>query len=182
MKPPTSRPVYRSTSSDFRIKPTHLKVLLVEDDSNDQIMITRALDRCCAFDGITVTSVFAVDTARSALAVEDFDVIISDFLLHGECGAELFRTPDIGEGEIATILVTGIPTPEVRAYAMQAGAMICLGKDELTSEVLDEALLMLTNRHDRSGVACGLQGDPTHRADRRPGRHDTTAKREVYAH
>lgn len=135
----------RMELSEPPIKAKKLHVLVVEDDPNDQYMIMRALEKSRAFDAIAVTSVFSVDTARVAIGCEQFDVVISDFCLHGDCGADLFQMTELRPEKTATILITGMPTPEVTAYAKAAGAMLCLSKDELTTDVLDEALITATD-------------------------------------
>ncbi|MBI3179122.1 MAG: EAL domain-containing protein [Deltaproteobacteria bacterium] len=100
------------------------RVLLVDDDD----AVLRAFQRTLANSG------FQVQTARNALQAIDlikeraFDAIVSDVSMPGMDGLELLHTIREHDSSVPVVLVTGGPTVESAAKAVELGALRYLVK------------------------------------------------------
>ncbi|MHB8895054.1 MAG: sensor histidine kinase [Candidatus Geothermincolia bacterium] len=101
-----------------------MKLLLVEDDSVDQMAFERFVRR----EGLPYDYVIAdsVEAAREALTSDDFDVILLDYNL-GDGTA--FDVLDMNP-EAPTIIITGANQIDLAVNAMKAGAYDYLVKDQ----------------------------------------------------
>ena len=98
---------------------TPLKVLHVDDDSN-QLMFTKIFLEECDPD-IFVLSVSRPLDAIQILSVEAFDCIVSDYQMDGMDGIALTRRVR-AESDIPIIIYTGRGSDEVEEIARSAGA------------------------------------------------------------
>ena len=133
--------------SQTRVKPrpasnldrTEIKVLIVDDSADDYKAICRLLSR---LEGYTVTTTRASTglAARSGVAMSHYDVLIADYRLGPETGADVIRSISRHRPEIAPILVSGNLSPDVQKAALAAGAIHCIDKDWLTTKTLERAI------------------------------------------
>jgi signal transduction histidine kinase len=107
-----------------------LRLLLVEDDENDAVLILRELVR-----GGYDPSAVRVQTAEAfhqALATQLWDVIIADHTLPGYSGLQALQTLRATGKDIPFILVSGTVGETIAVTAMKAGAQDYVLKGDLT--------------------------------------------------
>ncbi len=112
------------------------RVLLVEDDDVLRALFERTLTKA----GFNVTEVADGVAAARAIALQ-FDVIVSDIGLPGLSGIELLKKVRATDLDVPVILVTGDPSVETAASAVEQGAFLYL-----TKPVVPEKLLAAVRR------------------------------------
>jgi len=120
---------------------TPIRVLLVEDDEDD-VVITRALLREAESTEFTLDWVSGWAAGRDAILAAEHDVYLLDYRLGGQSGVDLLREVKARGAEGPFILLTGQGSREVDLEAMAAGAASYLAK-----RVLDAPLLERTIRY-----------------------------------
>ena len=139
-----------------------LKVLLVEDDEDDYVIIR---DLLAEIEGLHLDWVATYDDAFAAITREEHDVCLLDYRLGGRSGIDLLRAAT-GQGrKTPMILLTGQGDRDLDLEAMQAGAAGYLVKGEIDAPILErsiryaftQALKVLTEseRHFRTLVQNG---------------------------
>lgn len=110
-----------------------LKVLIVDDDSADRILVSRLLDR-----GELAVNTLQSEDASGALALdeEDVDVILLDYFLPGLSGLEAMVDFKARWPWAAIVVLTGQGDESVAKQAIQMGAVDYLPKKGLSREVL----------------------------------------------
>ena len=106
-----------------------VRILLLEDSESDAELLVRELRR----GGYTPDTLRVQDESAfvSALAKEDWDLIISDYSLpQFDARAALARLQESGR-DVPFIIVSGVVGEEVAVAAMKAGAQDYLRKDSL---------------------------------------------------
>jgi EAL domain-containing protein (putative c-di-GMP-specific phosphodiesterase class I)/CheY-like chemotaxis protein len=112
------------------------RVLLVEDDD----VLRLAFERMLRKAGLEVVE--AADGATAAREVaQPFDVIVSDIGLPGLSGIDLLRNVRATDLDVPVILLTGDPSVETAAAAVEQGAFLYL-----TKPVAPEKLLAAVRR------------------------------------
>jgi signal transduction histidine kinase len=107
-----------------------LRLLLVEDDENDAVLVLRQLKRAgyeLAFVQVATQSAF-----KSALDKETWDVIVSDHSLPGYSGLTALADLIATGKDIPFILISGSIGEAVAVEAMKAGAQDYVLKGDLT--------------------------------------------------
>jgi two-component system sensor histidine kinase EvgS len=107
-----------------------LRVLLVEDSSDDAAMILRQLHR-----GGFEPSYARVETSQEmsqALQRQGWDIIIADYSLPAFSGPSALRILTRHKLDIPFIVVTGTVSEEVAVLAMKSGAHDCILKANLS--------------------------------------------------
>ncbi len=117
--------------SDSQIKG---RVLLVDDDP----LICQFLEAQLTRQGFTVVSDSSAQDALERLAVEDFDVVVSDLNMEGLDGLAFTAKVIEQRADVPVILITGSGTMEIAIAALRAGAW-----DFLTKPI-DPALLAVS--------------------------------------
>ena len=107
-----------------------LRVLVVEDSENDAILLMRELRR----SGYTpiYQRVDNANDLRVSLSKEQWDVIISDFVMPQFSGLEALRLVREKGLDIPFIVTSGKISDETAVVAMKAGASDYIMKDNLT--------------------------------------------------
>ena len=119
---------------------TTVKILLVEDDEDDYIIINNLLTNIHAntFD-ITWTPIF--DEGLRFLERREHDICLLDYRLGAHNGIEILEETKIkGVRDIPIILLTGQGEYAVDIQAMKAGAADYLVKEELTPSLLERSI------------------------------------------
>jgi PAS domain S-box-containing protein len=114
-----------------------LRVLLVEDDEDDYVIIRDLLVEIEEFDLEWVTD---YDHALKAIAREEHDVCLLDYRLGERSGLELLREASGRGYGTPMILLTGQGDREVDLQAMQAGAADYLIKGRIDAPLLERAI------------------------------------------
>jgi PAS domain S-box-containing protein len=147
--PPGSR--YSSTehTGEDTVRPTRLRVLIVEDSEDDTDLLLRALRR----DGYDPVHL-RVDTAaamRAALDDHTWDIIIADYVMPQFSGPDalaLLRDQGI---DLPVIIISGQIGEDVAVAAIQTGAHDYLMKFNLSrlQPAIERALREVHERHER---------------------------------
>jgi two-component system cell cycle sensor histidine kinase/response regulator CckA len=110
------------------VKPP-LRVLMIEDEEADVLLLVRELER--AGHHVGHRRVDSAVTLRDALGNGDWDVILSDYAMHGFDGSEALRIVRSSGRDIPFVVVSGFIGEEQAAGLMKAGASDFLVKDRL---------------------------------------------------
>jgi PAS domain S-box-containing protein len=106
-----------------------LRVLIVEDSENDELLVLRAL-RGQGFEPAH-TRVQDPDALARALAQGPWDVVLSDFAMPQFTGADALRIMQERGLDLPFIVISGTVGEEVAVQTMRAGAHDYLMKDQL---------------------------------------------------
>jgi DNA-binding response OmpR family regulator len=123
-----------------------IRLLLVEDDEDDQVL-TRAIladgfgDRC----GVDWAPTFGLGLER--LTTGSYDVALLDYNLGSETGIELLRAAMARGCRTPIIMLTGQVDRATDLDAMHAGAADYLVKGRVTGEMLERAIRYARERH-----------------------------------
>ena len=106
-----------------------LRILAVEDDENDALLLARVLER----EGFApaMQRVFTATAMQGALERADFDVVLSDFTMPGFDALQALRTLHASGKDIPFIVVSGTIGEDVAVQAMKAGAHDYFSKSNL---------------------------------------------------
>jgi DNA-binding NtrC family response regulator len=100
------------------------RVLVVDDE----LAIARAYARSLSAAGYDVASAGDGEAARQLLDGRPFDAIVSDVWMPGMDGIEVLREARARDLDVAVILITGAPSEEAAARAVENGALLYLVK------------------------------------------------------
>lgn len=100
------------------------RVLFVEDEPD----LLRAYQRAAARAGFTSEGAADGQTAARLAETEQFDVIVSDLALPGLNGIDLLRSIRRRDLDVPVIIVTGGPSTDTAAQAVEFGALRYLEK------------------------------------------------------
>ncbi len=101
-----------------------IRVMVVDDE----LAIARAYARTLSSAGCEVESASDGEAARKLLESASFDVIISDVWMPGMDGIEVLRAARARDLDVSVILLTGAPTEDAAAKAVESGALLYLVK------------------------------------------------------
>jgi CheY-like chemotaxis protein len=93
------------------------RILVIDDEQSARALLERVLERA----GHKVTVVDTGEKGLEALAVESFDLIVTDKNLPGIDGLEVLRLARSKYPTIQAIVITGFPTPETETSARELG-------------------------------------------------------------
>ncbi|MCW4022607.1 MAG: response regulator [Candidatus Bathyarchaeota archaeon] len=116
-----------------------INILYVEDNPDDQLILTRSLKQKMPINYDLKT----VDTATKGLNIvqkENFDLLISDYRLPDMTGIELVQELKKKSIEIPIILLTSKGSENVAVEAMKLGVQDYVIKDDLDSQRLIDSI------------------------------------------
>lgn len=116
-----------------------LKVLVIEDDFGDFDAVVRALRRIDSYD-ITTMRARTIREARHLAATETFHVAFVDFNLGLDTGLHFLRENGGRIGGMLTILLSGSTSPDVQRAALEAGAIACINKADISATLLESTI------------------------------------------
>ena len=124
----------------------HYKILLIEDDRDDYMLIKAHLDRVhgAACSLIWETGFFA---GIRKIITGKFDICFIDYRLGDKTGIQLIEEIRHRRLKIPTILLTGIGDEDIGIKAIQSGAEDYLNKADITPIMLDKALRYACERY-----------------------------------
>ena len=120
---PNSSPAKRPSSvtyGDDAEGPT-IRVLLVEDNPTDVLMLGTELSDCGGVR-FEVTDVPRLRDAIGVLATEHFDIVLTDLGLPDSCGLDTFVAINKAAQGLPVIVMTGLNDERIGMSAMRAGA------------------------------------------------------------
>jgi len=125
---------------------TSVRVLLVDDDKEDYVLVRRYLEqaRSGSFD---VQWVSTFEDALSAIEGTAHDVCLLDYVLGARTGIELLSQMPSAGHDLPTILLTGKGSLELDIEAMEMGAFDYLEKASLTPELLERSIRYTIENH-----------------------------------
>ena len=119
--------------------PDTLRILLVDDDEDDQV-ITRSLLHQAFAEDFVLDCVSTWDEAAAAIRHEQHDVYLIDYGLGKGPGIDLVREATISPTMAPVIMLTGADSRAIDLAAQAAGAADYLLKRELSAPLLDRAI------------------------------------------
>ncbi|WP_020410719.1 GGDEF domain-containing response regulator [Hahella ganghwensis] len=116
-----------------------IKVLVVEDDRQDFVLINQALKSSIRAKYET-EHISNYKDAVSVLIDNEYDVILVDYFLGDETGFELLKRAQEARIEKPIIVMTGSTAVELDDMLIKAGAADFIPKDEISSTLLDRSI------------------------------------------
>lgn len=133
----------------------HFDVLLIDDDADDRVVVTRLLERSALFE----CDVTAVATSEEGLAAcrSSTGCVVLDYRLPDSEGWSVLEQMRAAQPHVPIVLLTGIGDERIASEGMKLGGDEYVTKDGLTSEVLANAIWTARERaavrralHDRT--------------------------------
>jgi putative two-component system response regulator len=116
-----------------------LRVLIVDDSPEDTRIIRRLLTRS-RHDGVNVLTAETTSRGLERLQSDGADLVLLDYNLPGEDGLTFLRRLTGIVKLPPVILLTGQGSERLAVQAVRSGAFDYVPKDELTAELLDDAV------------------------------------------
>ena len=128
-----------------------LKILLLEDDPHDEIIMRHCLKQSRHFD-CDITSCDQVAEARHLLATSLFDVMVLDFWVHAEDSLSLLARAAELPSMPPSIVVSSLDMTDIQAQSLSAGALAYLHKNDVSASALDATLRTLLHTKSRESL------------------------------
>ncbi len=94
-----------------------IKILLIDDDSNDRLLIIRHLKQ--EFQNIEITQITDESEFNYAIEKEDFDCVITDYVFYWSDGLSILNIIKKKKPNLPVIMFTGTGDEEVAVKAMK---------------------------------------------------------------
>jgi DNA-binding NtrC family response regulator len=94
------------------------RILIIEDEET----LRESLKRILVKEGYEVAAVDSAEAALPLLAMQSFDVIVSDIILPGVSGMEFLKSCRQKNPDLIVIIMTAYATIESAVEAIRAGA------------------------------------------------------------
>jgi len=136
---------------NLAVESEHIRVLLVEDDPEDVMLLqdTLAEAHLPRLEWTTVDSLFeAIERLKS----EDFDVVLLDLSLPDSAGLDTFVQLNAAHPDAAVVMLTGLQDEELGLQAVQKGAQDYLVKGLADGQVVARSLRYSIERSRRRRV------------------------------
>ncbi|MBN2419977.1 MAG: hybrid sensor histidine kinase/response regulator [Deltaproteobacteria bacterium] len=122
-----------------------IKILIIEDDEDDYIIIKELLSEIDTKDFL-ITWANECDKAINMLKENDFDICLLDYRLGVHDGLEIFKEIIKFNKDLPVIFLTGQGEYRIDVLAMEAGASDYLVKDSLSSSNLERSIRYAIDR------------------------------------
>ena len=123
------------------------RILLVEDDEDDYILTSDSLAQlesyCFDIEWVTDSK-----QALDKLIHDDFDICLLDYQLGAQSGLEVLRQAEQKNCNTPIIMLTGQTDDSLDKYALAAGAVDYLNKDEISTDRFARAVRYALARND----------------------------------
>ena len=113
-----------------------IKVLLVEDDAIDRLLIERVLGGCPQPIEFAADGAGSLSAAVECLSNGKYDVILLDLMLPDSKGLETIRRIKEINSHVPIVVLTGLDDEQTGLSAIKTGAMDYLVKDQVLTNVL----------------------------------------------
>lgn len=128
-----------------------LRVLLLEDDPHDEIIMRHCLKQSRHFD-CDITATNHIGNARHLLATSLFDVMVLDYWVNAEDSLSLLaRAPEMSVMPPG-IVISSLDMTDIQAQSQSAGAMAYLHKNDVSASALDATLRTLLHAKSRENL------------------------------
>ncbi len=117
-----------------------VKVLLIEDDEDDYILIRDLLNESDSPSSFVIDWVQTYQDGLKGIERGEHDVYLIDHFLGADSGLELLKDAVMAGCQAPLIIVTGQSAREIDHAALKAGAMDYLEKGNLTGQVLERSI------------------------------------------
>jgi DNA-binding response OmpR family regulator len=140
-----SKPAFLYLKKDERHMENHIKVLLIEDDEDDYILVKGLLSRTPSskFDLDWVSD---YDAGLEGISKHQHDVYLLDYRLGEQSGLDLLHELRHRGDEAPVIFFTGQGGYEIDVEAMLAGAADYLIKGQISADMLERAIRYTVER------------------------------------
>lgn len=118
--------------------PLHRKILLVEDNRMDEVLIRYKIESL--LPNAQIITVGSVHEAYRAYKDHDFDMILMDLNLPGSFGSGSVTQASLFNGNAPIVVLTGCASPATLSDVMAQGAAHILHKSDLMSAAFIETL------------------------------------------
>lgn len=115
-----------------------VRVLMVDDDYEDFVLVERLLKSCSR--RYRVFHIETVEEAEEAVRKGDHDIALIDNHINDSSGLELIRSMRANDAQVPLILLTGSADPTIDLTALEAGAVDYIDKKDLSSRVLERSI------------------------------------------
>jgi PAS domain S-box-containing protein len=122
-----------------------LRILIVEDDSEDQDLITELLDASVIKIQLLITAE-TLGKAIDILQKETFDIILLDLALPDSSGISTFKTVKKFAGKVPVIILSGLIDMNFAVEAIALGAQDYLLKEDIDEKVLTKSIVYSIER------------------------------------
>ena len=111
-----------------------VKVLLIEDDPDDTMLMNAYIDQACG-EALTyiVENVSSLGGGLDRLGREDYDIVLLDLMLPDSRGLETLRKLRVSAPGVPVVVLTGLDQDEVSLEAIIGGAQDYLSKSRVDS-------------------------------------------------
>jgi DNA-binding NarL/FixJ family response regulator len=121
---------------------THeLKILLVDDDEVDRILVRRYLKKSTL--KVDISEAHTAEQALNALRNEAYDCALLDYRLPDGDGLSILRALHEAQIDTPVIVLTGMEDQNLISDLRNAGAVDCLSKNTLSTDALHHCLQLL---------------------------------------
>jgi hypothetical protein len=120
------------------------RVLLIEDNPSDVILLKRALSKGRTAFEVEVASDLA--TGLKAAATGSWDVVLSDLSLPDGRGLDAVRQLRSSAPDVPMVVLTGLASDETALASLDHGAQDYLVKDHVTPEILERSMRYAVQR------------------------------------
>lgn len=124
------------------------RVLLIEDDDADAVLVERSLERFAGFDMRHVTR---LEQALAVLAAETWDVALLDLSLPDSFGLDAVGTLRTRFPELPVVVLTGLSDNDLPLIALEQGAQDYLAKCQCSPETLIRTIRYAIQREQIQG-------------------------------
>lgn len=128
-----------------------LKVLLVEDNKGDAVLVERAL-RQAMMGALTLRVCGSLELALLALSEDNFDIVLLDRSLPDVVGFSGLQSIQNHSPKMPVVFLTAYQDEETALEAIQQGAQDYLFKDKIDAHVIKRAIQYASLRKQFEGV------------------------------
>jgi PAS domain S-box-containing protein len=121
-----------------------LRILMVEECSDDVILVRRMLGDCRKFTW-HLDSAPDFGSALEMVSTTPYDILLVDNHLGDRSGLELLREPLVKASKAAVVIISGLGDYETDLAAMEAGALDYLVKGQFDSVMLERSIRYAAN-------------------------------------
>ncbi|MBI2238458.1 MAG: response regulator, partial [Actinobacteria bacterium] len=131
--------------------PSSLRVLLVDDNPDDRVLVGGELSR--EFPGVEACAVSDAEALSDAVQAGGFDLVITDYHLPWTDGVEVLRAVKERWPDCPVVMFTGTGSEEVAVEAMKLGLDDYVLKSPQHLNGLSAAIRSALEQRDRRAVA-----------------------------
>ncbi len=121
------------------VEPVDLKVLVLEDDRDDELLISRTLKSISSYN-FDISVAETLKEAKDLIRKNYFHVAFIDYVIEDDYGIDIIPALITANPQCIPVLLSGQITPEVHRRALEVGVLASLSKDGLSGSQLETTL------------------------------------------